>query len=397
MEPITNPREAAFLALCAVHRNQDLFLSHFLKNWQKDAAPSSRNAHLAQELAFGTERRLLTLDAIARKISARSTLPDKLKEKMLLRLAIYQHLFLDRIPAHAIVSEMVELAKKYTDGRFVRFLNAALRRLVEGSWEISKEDKSLFYSYPPFFIQKLIKEYGEKATDEMLEVMNTPPVLMARRRWEKKDAFAPIQSVEEIKDDSAYYIQNKTQPTLLMELAEGCQPKKILDLCSAPGGKLILFQELFPDAKLTANDASEKRLVRLEENLNKYKVSAQITCHRAEEYPQTDKFDLILLDAPCSNSGVLHKRPEARWRIDAKHLKEIKEIQWRALQRAVSLLEAGGHIWYMTCSILAEENEEQIERACSSLSLTVARGPFKRLPDKEGWDGGFACSLRKKN
>ncbi len=396
MEPITNPREAAFLALCAVHRNQDLFLSHFLKNWQKGTAPSSRDKHLAQELAFGTERRLLTLDAIARKISTRLALPDKLKEKMLLRLSIYQHLFLDRIPPHALVSEMVQLAKKYTDGRFVRFLNAALRRLVEGSWEISKEDKSVFYSYPPLFINKLTEEYGEKSADEMLEAMNAPPVLMARKRWEKKDAFVAIQSVEKIKDDPVYYIQNKTQPTLLTELAEGCKPKKILDLCSAPGGKLILFQELFPDAKLTANDASEKRLVRLEENLDKYKVSAQITCHRAEEYPQTDKFDLILLDAPCSNSGVLHKRPEARWRIDTRHLKALKEVQWRTLERAVSLLEAGGHIWYMTCSILAEENEEQIKRACSSLSLTVERGPFKRLPGKEGWDGGFACSLKVK-
>lgn len=398
MRPPANPREAAFLALCAVHRSPDLFLSHYLEDWRRQTTPSSRDAHLAQELAYGTERRLLTLDAIAKKLCVRATLPTKLKEKMLLRLAIYQHLFLDRIPPHALVSEMVELAKKYADGRYVRFLNAALRRLVEGNWQLSKKDKSLFYSYPSFFIEKLTQAYGEKVAEEILEAMNSPPPLYARKRWEKKDPFLQIvssEALEEIAKDPAYYIQNKTQPTLLLELAQDFMPQSILDLCSAPGGKLILLSELFPHAELTANDLSEKRVAKLQENLRKYQISARLTCHRAEKYPQEEKFDLILLDAPCTNSGVLHKRPEARWRIDSPHLTELREIQWQALKRAASLLDTGGQIWYMTCSILAEENEALIERACSSLALTVARGPFKRLPDKEGWDGGFACSLTK--
>ncbi len=380
-------RKNAFLALCAVHREEGAFLSHILP-------PED---HLAREIALGTERRLLTLDHIAQKLALRGALNLKLKEKMLLRMAIYQHLFMDRIPAHALVNETVKLAKEYCHFRFVNFLNAALRRLVGESWPLP-EQLSLKHSFPQLFIDKLLGEYGESQTEEILQALNRPPPLFVRERFSPELALLEVDSAQvgAYVQDARYYFQGYVQAHLITELIK-CRtssPSKILDLCAAPGGKLIALSEYFPKAEFVANDVSEKRLRKLKDNLQKYGIAAQTSCHAAEDYPEDELFDLVLLDVPCSNSGVLHKRPEARWRLTDEKLKELDVIQWTLLQKARRLLAPGGQLWYMTCSILHDENERMIERAVRELGFRQAQ-TFKHLPHQEGREGGFAAILLK--
>lgn len=390
-QAIMNSRKTAFLALCAVHREEGAFLSHFLP-------PED---HLAREIALGTERRLLTLDHLAQKLAARGELNLKLKEKMLLRMAIYQHIFMDRIPPHALVNETVKLAKEFCNFRFVNFLNAALRKLVGETWALPEgetaEQLALKHSYPVFFIQKLLAEYGASQTLPILEVLNQPSPLTVRQRFAKELTVLQVDSsqVTDYAQDPKFYFQSLTQAHLMWELArtQKSAPKRILDLCSAPGGKLIALSEYFPEAKLFANDLSEKRLQKLSANLQKYAVSAELSCHPAEQYPEGHLFDLILLDVPCSNSGVLHKRPEARWRLTEEKLKAVNATQWACLQKAKRLLAPGGQLWYMTCSILSDENEKMVQRAVRELSFKQTDHLFKHLPSSDGKEGGFATIL----
>ncbi|MBI2742758.1 MAG: methyltransferase domain-containing protein [Chlamydiales bacterium] len=385
----SNSREIAFLALCAVHKEEGLFLTHLLPPHDS----------LAREIALGTERRLLTLDYIGAKLASRGALKLKLKEKMLLRMAIYQHLFMDRIPPHALVHEMVELARSHCHSLFVKFLNAALRKLVAEKWSLPEGDTpqelSICYSYPLYFVELLLEEYHIQTTRKILDALNQPPPLTIRERFKGSIEIDPSE-LEKYATSRDYYFQSATQGLLIDQLAGQMKkpPKRVIDLCAAPGGKLIALQEHFPHAELVANEISEKRLKRLRDNLSKYQIAATLTNLPAEEYPEGELFDLILLDVPCSNSGVLHKRPEARWRITPEKIQELKKIQWACLQKAQRLLAPGGEIWYTTCSILHAENEEIVARAARELSLKPS-APHKHLPHEATREGAFACRFAR--
>ncbi len=395
---MVDAREAAFLALLSAHRQQG-FLIDFLESWSREERPSERDFRLAQEISYGTERRLLSLDYLAHPLMAQGKLHLKLKEKLLLRMGFYQYFFMERIPPHALVHEMVALSLRYCHRRFANFLNAVLRRLpsITGALPCgdTADEISICYSYPLRFVQMLLEEYGLMETKEILAVLNKPPIVMARVR--PHDEMIVVQDVSSVAADPRYYIQNATPVQLIKQAAGGgFSPKTILDLCAAPGGKLLFLHDLFPDTGLWANDPSEERLVKLRANLDKYRIEAELSCCPAEGFPLGTTFDLILLDVPCSNSGVLHKRPEARWRLSKESLEQLTQLQWAILKRASQLLTPCGKIWYMTCSILKEENEGLMARACAELDL-VSTEPFhKQLPDRSGMDGGFACALTKR-
>jgi len=171
-------------------------------------------------------------------------------------------------------------------------------------------------------------------------------------------------------------------------------PARILDLCASPGGKLLAAHDLFPQAKLYANDVSPEKIMRLSQNLAKYGVKADLNCGQGEDYQSSELFDLIILDVPCSNSGVLNKRPEARWRLTPKVIEGLRQTQSRLVKHAADLLAPGGVIWYLTCSILKSENEEMIEDVIQHDRLEKVFSKIV-LPNYEGWDGGFGCVLRK--
>ena len=382
-----NSREAAFLALLAAGRGQ-LYLQDSLQTWNREESPKPRDFSLAQEIAYGTMRRKRTLQTWAEMLHP--SLKTKAKERWILLLCLYQHFLMDKIPLHAITDEGVTLAKKFIHQSFAKFLNAFLRKLSQNPPQIAIENSfpsfGMRYSYPDWFVEELVSSYGWSQTEEILEVGNQPPKLMARDRKKGISEENPVIEIEKITQSPDYYIQNSTPVTLLSELCKQLKsnPKNILDLCAAPGGKSIALKDTFPNAKLTANDSSKKRLSTLKENFEKYGVDASIQNYPGEEYPLDQKFDLILIDAPCSNSGVLNKRPEARWRLSEEALVALETTQKNLIDRAKRLLNPGGQIWYLTCSILPRENEALIK---GNYSKTI-------LPNQHGSDGGFGCSLR---
>jgi 16S rRNA (cytosine967-C5)-methyltransferase len=462
-----NAREAAFLAVLASLK-EECFAKDFLEHWQSRSHPSPADFHLAHEIAYGTIRMALALDQLAIQLSSRKKLSLKVKEKALLRTALYQYFYMGK-PIYAIANETLEIAKRHCHPIFQSFLNASLRRLPDLSLKNSCGESAAelvsYYSYPLFFVEQLLSDYGLEKTKQILEAGNKPPPLMFRLREplsfpldcsliHKDPPIAILNQMDQIQavaKSPQCYIQNITPARLLWNFSRNIQsaPKKILDMCAAPGGKLLSLHDYFPSSQLFGNDINEKKLGKLKENCQKYGIQASLTCFKGEEYPSNGTFDLIVLDVPCSNTGVLNKRPEARWRlyqhqvenshfdsarqsqieasrsergsssrrgkgdekdqfgkavasqnrnfqldagINPSFLNQLEMTQKNLLTHAKQLLSPSGEIWYMTCSILKQENEQMAAWVSKELGLKILHEELY-LPNEMGWDGGYACRL----
>lgn len=409
-----NPREAAYLALLASLR-EERFITDTLEQWRSTLSPSPLDFRFAQQLAYGASQMALALDYIAVQLADKKSLSLKQKERALMRVALYQHFFLDRVPLYAIADEMLKIARKYCHRLFVNYLNATLRRLSSEAPELpsgdSLSDLSIRYSYPVFFVEELIHDYGLEKAKEIMEIGNSPaPVMIRIRPGYDASEFSGLEflchtpcSVAAIKDSGQLqdfvgsakgYIQNVTPAVLLGNVCQKLSkaPNRILDLCASPGGKLIAAHDFFPSATLFANDLSEEKVERLKDNCRKYGMTVSMSIGPGENFSSSERFDLIILDVPCSNSGVLNKRPEARWRLSEASLAGLEATQLRLIEHAKTLLAPGGVLCYMTCSILKKENEASIERACTLYGLEVSHQQTI-VPDASGWDGGFAAIL----
>lgn len=405
-------REAAFKAV-HLALSQQAFVADFLDEWDRTEHPNGQDLRLAWEIASGTVRMALALEHFAKQCSGRPKLTLKAKERALLYTALYQHAFMTRVPLYAIVDETVALAKRHCHSSFAGFLNAVLRKLSQTALSLpqgdSIEELSVRFSFPANFVTALISDYDMDACKQILEAENLPPTPMARIRPgaspadylhlihepEPRMATFDNDKIQETARSQDLYLQNATPALLVWKLAEGLKkpPNNTLDLCASPGGKLLALHDLFPQASLTANDVSEEKLRRLKENCSKYGLKAAIHCGKGEEFQaEPGSFDLIVLDVPCSNSGVLNKRPEARWRLSEEQLKQLEETQLRLLKHARNLIAPNGEVWYLTCSILKRENEAIAARACQLYGYRT-RTQMTFLPDRHGCEGGFGAAL----
>ena len=291
------------------------------------------------------------------------------------------------------------MAKKYFSPYKAKFFNALLRKIETSEVALPTGDQvadmSVRLSYPPFFVSQLIAELGQEQALKILELGNRSSPLMARRR-KAPFQMVEVDNLEAFASSKDFYIQNPTPAHLFEALStQPFSPKRILDLCAAPGGKLLLAHDVFPEAELCANDLSPAKIQTLRENMAKYGLSATLSCGPGEEYASRELFDLIILDVPCSNTGVLNKRPEARWRLSPSNLQQLTDKACKLLAKAATLINNEGRIWYMTCSILQEENQRFIAQAEKLLPL---RKTYEKLilPSEEGLDGGYAAELRLK-
>lgn len=326
---------------------------------------------------------------------------------------------MDKIPSYAALHESVELAKHVASRPFSAFLNAILRKLIQyppaQPTGDSVEELSVRYSYPLYYIQKLLDVCSLEKAKEVLEAGNQPAPLLFRIRSKAQFEAHPLPSVRivhheplmgmlqdqrhfaELIHSPDYYIQNLTPAFLMQQLGDQWQhaaPKRILDLCAAPGGKLLAVHDRFPSANLYANDVSEGKMRLLRENITKYQLKVELSCSPGQAYASSVPFDVILIDAPCSNTGVLNKRPEARWRLSEANTRSLEAVQSALIRHAAGLLGPQGEIWYMTCSILPEENEKLVASLSQSLGLHLIWQKTV-FPNLDGWDGGYAAILKK--
>lgn len=358
-------REAAFVAL-QQWNVKGTFLWDSLQSYKERYKPDPSDLNFAYELACGSMRMMRYLDTVAK---GAGSVPKKAKERMLLRLGLYQRLFCPNIPIYAVVDSTVEVAKKYAHKAFCSFLNQALRK------ELHVPEMSLAarYSVTDYFAAELLTHYGEEVACSILERSNLPTPHM-------KVLYGDEQ-----------YTQNRTQVELLQRNVKALKraPKTILDLCAAPGGKTLLLHQMFPEAHIVANEKVASKIPLMEQNFARFSCPAQIVCSDGRDFHFPFPFDLIMVDAPCSNSGVLYKCPEARWRIEKDEIAGLQDTQIALLKAACDHLAEHGKIIYQTCSILPQEHEEVIKRS----GMHPEVDPLLQLPDNQGHEGGFSCLL----
>jgi len=441
-----NPRQIAAHVL-QQRRADGGFIEDLLENALAGAQLSPPNRALCQEIVYGAVRWQATLDwLIARKTGGRSQKPAL---QNLLRLALYQIFWLDRIPGHAAVNETVELAKRNGFGAQAGFLNAVLRGYLREAdatrkllADLKTTDPAIGFSHPEWLVARWQKRWGVEKTASLLEWNNTPPNIFARVNGLKTDAgkllekwrgenveydfvrrdwleenlvfelksHPPLNSLASFRD-GWFYIQDPG--TLLAACKLGAQPgETILDLCAAPGGKTTFLAQLMNNQGcIVAMDNSKERLKLLEENCARLGVTCAETSRSRGNEAQTSKsetdqrlltsspanqqFDRVLVDAPCSNTGVMRRRVDLRWRIQPEEIPRLQDIQRDLLQQAAAKLKPGGVLVYSTCSLEPEENYEVVKEFLSGHTEFKLESERELLPFVDNVDGAFVAVLVK--
>jgi 16S rRNA (cytosine967-C5)-methyltransferase len=390
---------------------------------------------LCQELVYGIVRHQATLDwLIARKTDNREQKPAL---QNLLRLGLYQIFWLDRIPPHAAVHETVELAKQEGFGPQAGFINAILRGYLRESDATRKlladlkiSNPAAGFSQPQWLVERWQKRFGDDRTRQLLEWNNVPPKTFARvntlktdaskliEKWREENveydfvrreflagpdleaiifelkAHPPLTSLESFRN-GWFYVQDPS--TLLATLDLAPKPSEtILDLCAAPGGKTtFMAQQMNNTGKIIASDVSEERLKLIEENCVRLGITC-VTPVSINQQPSTineSKFDRILIDAPCSNTGVLRRRVDLRWRIKPEEISRLQHAQLDLLKGAAPQLKPGGVLVYSTCSLEPEENSVVIGEFLKAHPDFKLERERELLPFVDNVDGAYVARL----
>lgn len=401
---------------------------------------------LATELVNGVLRRRMTLDAVIGRFYLHRYEKAAPVLKNILRMGAYQLIYLNRIPQWAAVSESVALARKYKGERMARLANAVLRNITpEGAApeNLSGEREgtarmAVIASHPEWLLERWITSYGKERTEAIVDYNNRTPLTGFRINTLKNaphEFFAKhgTQSEPPIptglgnfflsSDFSGFEAAIKQGLLTVQNPSQGlacllCNPaagSTVLDLCAAPGGKSTFLGELMQNrGSITSVDLYGTKLQKLTVHSGELGITI-ITPAVADArsfQPETPP-DSILLDAPCSGTGVLARRAELRWKLTPQMIAELVRLQEELLEHAASLLAPDGTLVYATCSIEPEENELQIDAFLGRhpefrrdpsggalpepfASEASKNGSILTLPGRsEGFDGGFAQRMKK--
>ncbi len=309
-----------------------------------------------------------------------------------LRLGTAQIVFL-KTPAHASVSTSVNLVKKHKNfSGFSKLTNAVLRRISEKGKAILENQKPQHLNTPSWLFEMWEKEFGyETATKISLSGLKEPPLDFSVKshpeQWcEKLESFLmPTGTLRRPKQTLIPQLEGFTQgqwwvqdlsASLPAKLFEDLKDKKAIDICAAPGGKTA--QMIIRGAKLTAIDISEHRIKTLKENLTRLNLSCEVICQDVSawwenERNKSERFDAVLLDAPCSATGTFRRHPDVLWHRTKEDITRLQQTQKKLLLTAIDMLKEGGELIFCTCSILPQEGRIIIDEMISS-------GLVKRRP-----------------
>ena len=424
-----NPRQIAARILGQRNAGGE-FTENLLETALAGARLSSADRGLCQEIVYGVVRWQSALDwLIARKTGGRE---QKSGLQNLLRLGLYQIFWLDRIPDHAAVHETVELAKHDGFGPQAGFINAILRGYLREAGatrkllaDLKTTDPATGCSHPGWLVTRWQKNFGPEKTAQLLDWNNTPPKTFARVNTLKTDAGKLVEKwreenvgydfvrrdwleenlVFELKSHPPlnslasfragwFYIQDPG--TLLAPRELGAQPgEAILDLCAAPGGKTTVIAQLMRDeAKITACDVSEDRLKLIRENCRRLGITCVEPLLISAFSLQPQAFDRILVDAPCSNTGVMRRRVDLRWRVSLAEISRLRQTQLELLKLAAAKLRPGGVLIYSTCSLEPEENSEVVKEFLREHAGFKLENERALLPFADNVDGAYVARLK---
>jgi 16S rRNA (cytosine967-C5)-methyltransferase len=442
-----NVREVALETLLAIEKNQaysNLLLNKMIEKHQL----SSKDVGLLTEIVYGTIQRRDTLDYFLSPFLKKSS---KLEVwvKVLLRLSLYQMLYLDRVPDRAAIYEAVEIAKKRGHKGIASMVNGVLRTVQrEGVPSLEKiadpvERLAVETSHPIWLVKRWVKQFGMDEARKMCETNLLPPEQTARvniARITVEEAIERLrqegvevtngdvapEAIKAVKGNLAHtlaykegYLTIQDESSMLVAKALGAKENEyVLDSCAAPGGKSTHIAELMHNTgqvvSLDIHDHKVKLIQEQAERLHLTNIQTTVLDSRkVSEYFEKESFDKILVDAPCTGFGVLRRKPDIKYAKTENDIRQLAKIQREILAAVAPLLKKGGILVYSTCTIDQEENSDVIEdflrhhpqfnldetlkeRLPEKVQPYVSEGNLQILPHYFGSDGFFIASLRKK-
>lgn len=422
------PRQIAAEVLIEGARSEE-YVETRLDKRLSEAGVGKADRGLCQQLVYGVLRWERTLDWLIQRKCPRP--PEKPLVSVLLRLGLFQMFWLDRIPDHASVNESVEMAKNMGLRSQAGFVNAILRGYAREREQtkallaaLKVERPGLGSSHPDWLCDRWLTRWGAAQMGRLLEWNNTPAPIFARvntlkttsaqitqawtgegvswsevaRDWFPGGLVYELQSHPSLADlpsfrEGHFYVQD---PSTLLSVFE-LDPKpgqSILDLCAAPGGKTTFAAQLMGNqGRILACDKDTSRLGLLRENCARLGVTCVDPVDTSERIVPDLKFDAALVDAPCSNTGVLRRRIEARWRLTPEEMQELAQFQASLLAAAASQVRPGGKLVYSTCSIETEENEQVVSQFLEENKGWRLLRQRTLLPFQDEVDGAFVAVI----
>ncbi|MCG9731981.1 16S rRNA (cytosine(967)-C(5))-methyltransferase RsmB [Shewanella sp. Isolate13] len=379
---------------------------------QQKHLDSGKDKALLAELCYGVMRHLPQLD---KQVSDCMSKQMKGKQRIvhqLLLVGCYQ-LYFTRIPSHAAISETAEACRQLKFEGLVKVVNGVLRNIQRQEKPLSTDNDTLAYNTPTWIIKRLKEAYPENWQTVIEQSHERPPMWLRNNQLSQtRETYLQALAGLEIEaqagnspdsillssprdvmhlpgfETGAASVQDgaaQWAATLLAPQGD----ELVLDACAAPGGKSCHLLELAPNIKLVAVDFDAKRLERVQQNLDRLSLKAKLVHGDAaniDSWWQGEKFDRILLDAPCSATGVIRRHPDIKWLRKNNDIEELAQLQSQIFDHCWKWLKPGGTLLYATCSILPQENKDQV-------SAFLARTPDATLvpieeqanPDDIGW------------
>lgn len=430
-------REAALAALEKFRRN-NVWSSAAFDDAVKKYELDSRSTALADNIFTGTVQNLTLCDFyIDSYCKSASKIEPKVRD--ILRISLYQLMFMDKIPPRAAVNEAVALCKKFGYSRASGFVNAVLRKISQDYPEalpkITAEGTanylSVKYSHPLWLAEYMIKEHGfdfteqffrannqiaptalqvntlKTSTESYIQLLKNADIYCFEHEW-LKDCICVNGSISSLPGyaQGLFYVQDPAAKSAVCT-ADIKADMSVLDACSAPGGKsLAAAIEMKNRGRIVSCDIHEKKLKLIRQNAERLGISI-ITAEAADaRNRRNEQFDVVIADVPCSGYGVIRKKPEIRFKAE-KERSSLPEIQKSIITSLAENVKIGGVLLYSTCTVFKEENEEVVnsflnENECFKTEAftvengdTADSGMYTFWPHINGTDGFFIAKLRR--
>ena len=376
------------------------------KDFPATLLPEGPDRAFVQDLVYTVIRRLRPLRTV---LGALTTKWPKGELEALLYVGAAQILYMEEVPDFAAVNETVEAAKLCNNKSIAKVVNGVLRNLIRRRAEFERQIAAAPLeereSFPTELVRRWTARFGAKGAAKLCAWHNEPAKTFLAR---KDGSFVGLERGKKVTDVSGYaegeFIVQDPGTALAVELMDVKPGDVVLDACAAPGGKTI--QLAWRGAKVTACEVNPKRRRKLEENLRRVGLDVEVVGSlesigvgseiKQSNNQTTKQFPKVLVDAPCSNTGVLRRRPDARWNWSVEKLAALVKLQAEILDRAAALVTPGGTLVYSTCSNEPEENVDQVNAFLarhSDFTLDVTR---ESTPFESGHDGAFAARLLRR-
>lgn len=408
--PVSPARAAAYEILLRVERDQ-AFSSALLPRYESELG--EKDAGLCHQIVLGVLRRKLYLDKRIREHAG----PKKIDLEVLtaLRIGAYQLLELDRIPDHSAVNESVSLVQRARKTSAKGFVNAILRRIAS---ETNEHDTGDDLSHPEWLLERWTMQFGREHAVAIAASNNRPSRIAYRLTAKETEDVDGLPSnivdgafvadrlsapLRELADHGKIYFQDEASQMVagLVTIPDG---GRFLDVCASPGGKTSLIALKNPRASVIAGDLYHSRVEFLRSNCERQGISSvQVAQYdAATSLPFAEEsFDAILVDAPCSGTGTIGSNPEIRYFLRPEDIEELSGKQRSILRNASKLVKSGGRLYYSTCSLEREENEEVVAAFLAEANdfgvvseaidrrFQTPEGFGRTFPDRDGTDGFF--------